>query len=749
MRETQDRLKMRHLKYNQKFADVPVYGGQMIVHLDKNLAVVSVNSNLQLIDPDLNAQATLGEKKAEEKAKKYWKAALPGNPILINKPKLFVYNDPNPKVGEESQLIWLVNLHALSPRNHEYFFVDAHTGDLVKRITAIRRAVDRRVYNCEAWSSYSACVLEDTINGIYHGRSEGVAARSIEDVDNLYDYLGSIHNYFSAAFSRNGANTLGGLGNGTNNPYTKTDGYAYIENDPFRGYGFCPENAYFDDYSWTGGSNINFCEETTVKDVVGHEYAHGVTYFSLEDGYGNPHGFEYQYESGALSEAYSDIFGEAVEYSIDGSNDWIMGTGFPGGALRNMRDPGSSSDGLGALPNDFFDSNFYCGSSNLGGVHHNSTVLSHAAYLMAIGGTHNGCDVGGIGRSKEEAIFYRALVNYLTISSEFNNAYSALNAACADLYGSSSDDCQNTKKALRAVELDQEGRCGGQPETTPECDFSRSPSVARVTSDKADGGYQAGEVIDIDVYFSELVTSSGNVTVTLNTGGTCSFSVANSGFGSCDYTVSAGQNSQDLDVAGISGSISDQDGNAMTSFVPASNLSQNKNIMVGGSAPEISGVNEGVTYRTDVTPTFSGTGTLNGAAFSSGQTISEDGSYALTVTNSYNLSTTVNFVIEKTTSNVNSLNYSRKKSVRRISFTFYNLNLPGKLKAKNFTLRLNGRRVKIINVRSLGADVLINARVTYTKWPSGGYNLSMNYNYKIGKTRYQGSVNKNNLLTIQ
>ena len=52
-----------------------------------------------------------------------------------------------------------------------------------------------------------------------------------------------------------------------------------------------------------------------------------------------------------------------------------------------------------------------------------------------------------------------------------------------------------------------------------------APTITNITSTKADGSYRAGEVINIGITFSEAVTSTGNVTVTLDTGGKCTFSL--------------------------------------------------------------------------------------------------------------------------------------------------------------------------------------------------------------------------------
>ena len=63
-----------------------------------------------------------------------------------------------------------------------------------------------------------------------------------------------------------------------------------------RGYS-CP-NA-----SWNG-IFISFCPGTTADDVTGHEWGHAYTEYT--------HGLIYQWQPGALNEAYSDIWGELL-----------------------------------------------------------------------------------------------------------------------------------------------------------------------------------------------------------------------------------------------------------------------------------------------------------------------------------------------------------------------------------------------------------------------------------------------------
>ncbi len=109
------------------------------------------------------------------------------------------------------------------------------------------------------------------------------------------------------------------------------------------------------------------------------------------------------------------------------------------------------------------------------------------------------------------------------------------------------------------------------------------PFITNISSDKPNDTYRPGDTIDIDVTFSEPVTSSGNVTVTLETGTTdrtCTFTVVNATTGTCNYAVQIGDVTTDLTVLSVSGTIKDVGGSPMTNFVPVKNLAENKAIKI-------------------------------------------------------------------------------------------------------------------------------------------------------------------------
>ena len=321
--------------------------------------------------------------------------------------------------------------------------------------------------------------------------------------------MNSSHKYFSSKFSRNGANGQGGMGDDINNLENQTDGWVYLNPIALTNPTFDCPNAFFDGFS------INFCDGIVENDVAAHEYGHGVVHYSV------PGGLTYTYESGALHEAYADIFGAEIENYITGNGNWLMGEdlnvpGMPS-PVRNIENPPAVSDILGVHPDSYYHSGFYCGADDAGGVHHNSTAVSHAAYLMAEGGTQNTCTVTAIGRDKMARIFYRALTNYFTTNTDFNGAYNALITACSDLYGSDSSTCTNARKALWATELNQGGACSLEAAVTPACGDSANPTIT--SKNPANSAEDVAN--NSNVYFKLNDNSSGinpaSINVTINT----------------------------------------------------------------------------------------------------------------------------------------------------------------------------------------------------------------------------------------
>jgi len=147
-----------------------------------------------------------------------------------------------------------------------------------------------------------------------------------------------------------------------------------------------------------------------------------------------------------------------------------------------------------------------------------------------------------------------------------------------------------------------------------------SPAVTNVTSSLANGYYRAGQIVPIQVTFSEPVfVAGGTPTLALNSGGAAHY---NSGSGgetlTFNYTVSAGQNALDLDYASIgalslgTATLRDAAGNdAVTALpIPGSpgSLGANKDLVIDTSPPTATAITSVTPNPTNgTTVTFSAT----------------------------------------------------------------------------------------------------------------------------------------------
>ena len=118
-----------------------------------------------------------------------------------------------------------------------------------------------------------------------------------------------------------------------------------------------------------------------------------------------------------------------------------------------------------------------------------------------------------------------------------------------------------------------------------------APTVA-ITSTTANGAYKAGANINVTLTFSEPVTSTDALTITLNTGETCSVSALTAATtGTCTSTVQAGNTSSDLTLSSIAvdngGTIRDAAGNS-ANLSPTSNIADTSSIVVDTTAPIVS-----------------------------------------------------------------------------------------------------------------------------------------------------------------
>ncbi|RLL68975.1 M4 family metallopeptidase [Streptomyces sp. Z26] len=216
-------------------------------------------------------------------------------------------------------------------------------------------------------------------------------------------------------------------------------------------------NAFWDDscFCMTYGDGENNEHPLTSIDVAAHEMSHGVTSHTA--------GLEYAGESGGLNEATSDIFAAAVEFSADNPEDVpdymvgeeidINGDGTP---LRYMDEPSKDGSSL-----DFWDEN--AGDVD---VHYSSGIANHFFFLLSVGSgerevngvkynspTADDSTVEGIGIEKAEQIWYKALSEEMTSTTDYAAARAATVTAATGLYGEGSEEVKTVEAAWAAVNV--------------------------------------------------------------------------------------------------------------------------------------------------------------------------------------------------------------------------------------------------------------------------------------------------------
>jgi vibriolysin len=169
------------------------------------------------------------------------------------------------------------------------------------------------------------------------------------------------------------------------------------------------ENAFWDGAAMTFGDGATTFHPLVSLDVSSHEVSHGFTEQNSN--------LTYSGMSGGINEAFSDMAGEAAEYYMNGTNDWLVGAQiFKGnGALRYMNNPpqdGSSIDNA---------ANYTSGMD----VHYSSGVYNKAFYLLAT--------KAGWNTQKAFQVFARANDLYWTASSTYNQAACGTETAATDL----------------------------------------------------------------------------------------------------------------------------------------------------------------------------------------------------------------------------------------------------------------------------------------------------------------------------
>jgi len=519
-----DELGFTHQKYQQFIKGVKVEFATYTVHA-KNGIITTMNGELFSAEnlsmtPALSKQAAFNKATAHVGAQNYvWEQK---NAFDYTKPQgELVILPAIDGILRESKLAYKYDIYSESPLYRADVYVDAHTGNILFENNKIHHAntpaTGASLYNGNvsftADSFSGSYRLRQTADGngiqtfdMNNGTSYASASEVTSSSTNFVNEKTAVqahwgaektHKYYMQKHNRNSFDGNGSI----------IKSYVSYRSNYVNAFWNGSVMTYGDGNGTTYGPLVSL-------DIVGHEITHGVTERSA--------GLVYSYESGALNESFSDIFGESIEKFGAGTNDWLMGeqigAGGSGGALRSMSNPNAFGD-----PDTYNGTNWHTGSSDNGGVHTNSGVQNFWYYILSVGksGTNDNGDaytVSGIGIDKAGKIAYRNLTVYLSSNSNYAAARTGAIQAAVDLYGSGSAEEIATTNAWHAVGVGAAyGGGGGSGYCTSKSTNINDEYIGRVklnTINKASGGQFYSDYTSISTDLSKGTAYTITITPT-------------------------------------------------------------------------------------------------------------------------------------------------------------------------------------------------------------------------------------------
>ena len=486
------------VRITQYYQGVTVWGGEAIMHMQGEKVQAFTDGLTRKLEVDTHPALTSSEALAvalADLAPKGPFAIPPTAALVVARMKL---GPGRPTVKEA--LLYHVHTELENgslETAHTDYFIDAHTGAIAKRWNSLRTTAAVG----SGLSQYSGRVKLNTnaMPGGFELRdlTRGDSGNTVVDLAHSSGDHGS--KIFTSPNNRwgDGLNYSGGATNSDNGQTAAVDAafgsqwtWDYYKLVHGRNgidgngtatsmrvhYGNAYDNAFWSDscFCMTFGDGSRF-KSLEAIDVMGHEMSHGVCASTAN--------LAYMGESGGLNEANSDIHGTMVEfYSRGGSGarigdhggNWTLGEQletpeFPR-PLRFMYKP--SLDGQS--PDAWYD-----GIENLD-VHNSSGPMNRCFYFLSHGASGNAASdshsdslpggMKGVGNDKAARIWYRAMVSYMTSTTDYAQARQASVKAAKDLFGAGGAEEQAVWNAFHGINVGNawpKGGVGDEPETLP------------------------------------------------------------------------------------------------------------------------------------------------------------------------------------------------------------------------------------------------------------------------------------------
>lgn len=440
-----DREGNRHIRFQQMYRNLPVFGTELIVHLDRDNVVRGSDGRfIPGIDLPEKPKITAGEAKKRILSHQPRNKEIPGNePVLI----VLVREG-------KAYLAWHMTVAGIDkgldgkdiPAEWAYF-VDASAGEVLWKynnlpthtrttglgtgryagsiaVNTVHNHTSNKYELEDQWVPTGARVRTHDSNNGYPPAALSVdsnnnwsAADQGPEVD-CHHYSRIVFDYFLMVHGRNSYDDAG----------ADMEIYSHVGTN-WNNASWSPSQQHVKIGDGDGTTWDPFC----TLDMIAHEWTHAVTEHTA--------GLIYYGESGALNESMSDVFAALIEGDwLHGEDCWLGATA-PAG--RNMADPtnGGQYDPANAINSvlaghqpDHTDDQ-YAGAADNGGVHINSGIMNKAAHLIATGGTWRGITMcEALGNDVLGRLYYQALTAHLTASSDFADMRQAVLDSLDDLY---------------------------------------------------------------------------------------------------------------------------------------------------------------------------------------------------------------------------------------------------------------------------------------------------------------------------
>ncbi len=343
--------------------------------------------------------------------------------------KIYV-NASNGEIHAVEDMIHIINSQGTAKTKYsdtQQITTDSLAGSF--RLREVGRGNGVETYNLKKGTSYGAAVDFTDADNFWdntNANQDEIATDAHWGAEKTYDYY----------FQKFGRNSYDGNG-------AKIRSYVHYSSNY--------NNAFWNGSVMTyGDGNGSVFYPLTCLDVCAHEVTHAVTT--------NTAALVYSYESGALNESFSDIFGNSIEkFAKPNQFNWRLGEEITpsGTGIRHMGSPDAlwhSDTYKGTL--------WYSGAGDNGGVHTNSGVQNYWYYLLCEGGIgkndlNDSFWVDSMGMLKAEQIAYRNLSVYLGKNSQYADARFFSIQAAVDLFGNCSPEVIATTNAWHAVGVGQ------------------------------------------------------------------------------------------------------------------------------------------------------------------------------------------------------------------------------------------------------------------------------------------------------